>query len=278
MVEAGFADDLSAIDRFSARLIDNAPLNRRTQPRFGLLESLADELRACDSLEDRWQSVVSQFAQVGADQLNYGVFTNPELDRSAAPVQFLSTMSSDWLDYYSSERLDQHELHAAVARAGLLRPYQWGASGLDLLTGSARCASQELTAEAGLRSGLHIPLVDPLDPELPAGSFTIGSSLSEAEFFAAIAGREGELIAAAQLFHMFGLAEMRGRELPGAPLTVRERDCLALVAEGMRIDQLAERLGLSRPTIEMHLRNARKKLGATTLASAVAKGLVSGQI
>jgi DNA-binding CsgD family transcriptional regulator len=47
----------------------------------------------------------------------------------------------------------------------------------------------------------------------------------------------------------------------------------------LRNDRIAEKLGISRPTVELHLANARRKLNAKTreqaLARAVALGLLS---
>ena len=61
-------------------------------------------------------------------------------------------------------------------------------------------------------------------------------------------------------------------------LTSRECDCLAFVASGLRIAEIAQRLGVSVVTIEFHLRNARQKLGAQTRDHAVALALMRGAI
>lgn len=56
-------------------------------------------------------------------------------------------------------------------------------------------------------------------------------------------------------------------------LSPRERECLKEVAGGARVKQIADDLGLARVTIEMHLKNARIKLGAKTLPGAIARAL-----
>lgn len=53
----------------------------------------------------------------------------------------------------------------------------------------------------------------------------------------------------------------------------REHDCLTLVAKGWRVAQIADHLGVSEVTVNFHLRNARKKLGARTLPETVAKAI-----
>lgn len=53
------------------------------------------------------------------------------------------------------------------------------------------------------------------------------------------------------------------------PLTAREREVLALVAEGYTARQIAGRLGLSPKTVENHRANIMEKLGVHTIAGLV---------
>ena len=55
------------------------------------------------------------------------------------------------------------------------------------------------------------------------------------------------------------------------PLTARERDALALVAEGKTDWEISIILGISEATARFHVDNARRKLGAVTRAQAVAR-------
>jgi DNA-binding CsgD family transcriptional regulator len=57
---------------------------------------------------------------------------------------------------------------------------------------------------------------------------------------------------------------------PGSGLTPREREVLALVAEGQTNAQVAERLWISAGTVRRHLENAYAKLGVHTRTAAVA--------
>jgi len=61
-------------------------------------------------------------------------------------------------------------------------------------------------------------------------------------------------------------------------LSPRERDCLQCLAAGLRPDAIADRLRIAKVTADMHLTNARRKLGCRTMAEAVARALMSGQI
>jgi DNA-binding NarL/FixJ family response regulator len=55
-----------------------------------------------------------------------------------------------------------------------------------------------------------------------------------------------------------------------ATLSPREREILALLADGLTGQTIAERLFLSPETVRTHVRNATSKLGATTRVQAVA--------
>ncbi|QPH55725.1 helix-turn-helix transcriptional regulator [Pontivivens ytuae] len=61
-------------------------------------------------------------------------------------------------------------------------------------------------------------------------------------------------------------------------LTVREHDVLCMLANGMRNDAVAHRLGIAEVTVRKHVLSARAKLGAATREQAIALALRSGQL
>ncbi len=64
----------------------------------------------------------------------------------------------------------------------------------------------------------------------------------------------------------------------GLRLTARERDVMLHFSQGLRAARIAERLGVSRGTVDLHAANARRKLRAQTMPAAVAKALRYGLI
>lgn len=56
-------------------------------------------------------------------------------------------------------------------------------------------------------------------------------------------------------------------------LTGKQRQVMALVAQGLTNEEIAEVLGLSKRTIDAHLRNGMKNLGAPNRAAAVVLAL-----
>lgn len=61
-------------------------------------------------------------------------------------------------------------------------------------------------------------------------------------------------------------------------LTHRERDVLALLAEGLSTDKIAERLHLSKPTVRNHVQNLLPKLGVHSRAEAVVFAIKYGLV
>ena len=63
-----------------------------------------------------------------------------------------------------------------------------------------------------------------------------------------------------------------------AKLSVRERDCLQWAAAGKSDWDISLILGISRHTVDAHMRKAMRKLDSVSRTQAVAKALVSHQI
>ena len=62
----------------------------------------------------------------------------------------------------------------------------------------------------------------------------------------------------------------------GTVLTNREREILALLADGLANKQIAARLGISKNTVKTHLELMFDKLGVSSRAEAVATGVRRG--
>ena len=67
-----------------------------------------------------------------------------------------------------------------------------------------------------------------------------------------------------------------GEAAVGAVLSNREREILALLADGLVNKQIAARLGISTNTVKTHLELLFDKLGVATRAEAVATGVKRG--
>ena len=224
----------------------------------------------------RWQKFAAALADIGCDQINYGFLdleTAARMDARCDPA--LSTMAGDWLAHYVDRRYDLVDHVLAHVRAGNHAPMRWNnaptrGTHSHIAFGEAR--------EAGLRSGILVPLAGPRGSSLPGAAIMIGSSARETEFSRMFAGRLPALVSLAHLFHAGAVGELLRRHDNAASLSGRERDVLQFIARGERIDQVAHRLSLARVTVELHLRNARRKLRCRTVAEAVARAMLYGEI
>lgn len=70
--------------------------------------------------------------------------------------------------------------------------------------------------------------------------------------------------------------EIRGRISEPAVLTPREHEILVLVAEGLGVQEIGERLSVSSSTVKTHLQRTYQRLGVSERAAAVAEAMRRG--
>lgn len=237
-----------------------------------------DELFGCRTMEQRWSCLTEIYRSLGFDQINYAVLNLTSGSRAEASVTQYSTMDAGWIEHYLSDRLDLHDPHVRFVREMGWQPYFFEAAAMvDRLESRERSVIEQ-AADAGLRSQISVVFPGATGEQGPSGGITIGSSLAVKDFRAAVNGKEQQLIALSMIFHNLSLPEVRRSQMNLRPLTARERDCLRYTADGLRIGQIAQRLAISNVTIELHLRNARRKLKAATTAQAVAHAILAGEL
>lgn len=242
------------------------------------LGETVERLRCAADQDERWGILTGVLAENGADQINYAVLNLADGDRSTASVTQFSTMDASWIEHYIDRRLDLNDPHVAYARDGNLRPYAFHERLSDALVDPGQRDVIRQAAEAGLRSQISFLAPDQNNPRSPIGGMTIGSSITAREFYSGVVGKEAGLLAIGMLFHNLSIGEVRRGQVGARPLSARERDCLTYLALGLRTTRIAERLGIAEVTVELHLRNARRKLRAATSAQAVARGLQFGDL
>lgn len=132
--------------------------------------------------------------------------------------------------------------------------------------------------EIGFQSGLGIPMRLQGAPRY--GGFNLGTGMSSADF-------ERAILPKAEMFRTFCLfAHRRIDELTykgevltnRKPLSPREKQCITLLAAGLRANDIAWSLNLSTAAVRLYLRNARIKLGANTKEQAIVIAMQKGFI
>jgi len=224
----------------------------------------------------RWNALTSGLASIGLDQINYAFLdfgTYGRMDARGDPA--MSTMRRDWIDHYTSQQYDMADEIVAHVRAGRFDPKFFRLSRPDHF--EHRTMAEE-AREAGLKAGLLTPLPGPWGDCLPAAGIVMGSSLGEDEAETIARAHGPQLIALAHVLHVGMSGELLRLRAGAGRLSARERDCLEGLARGLRIARIADRLTLAEATVNLHLRNARRKLAARTLPEAVAKAILYRQI
>jgi DNA-binding CsgD family transcriptional regulator len=130
--------------------------------------------------------------------------------------------------------------------------------------------------EFGVRSAFFVPTL-PHGPD-GFGGFVLSSGGDPRHFASCIRSHGGEIRLAAMHAHQTVRRVARGSAAVEAGLSARERECLQGLARGERISRIAVRLGVADVTVEMHVKNARAKLGAATRDQAIARAVAAGLI
>lgn len=230
-------------------------------------------MMAADTAARRWEVLVAAFTHHGLTQLAYGFADEESFQKPNSSGELaMTTMPPALLDRYFGLG-GYHALDPLMKylRAGRLEPMMFDIDALENPSETLR----DIRA-LGVVNGVLIPL-PPLAGRAMAG-LIVGSGLSAARTRKVMDEHGPRLISLTHLFHARASGELLRRR-DGVPLlTSRERDCLQIISRGERVAAAAHQLGLSEATVELHLRNARHKLGARSLPEAVARALMYRQI
>ncbi|WP_420470608.1 LuxR C-terminal-related transcriptional regulator [Brevundimonas sp. FT23042] len=221
----------------------------------------------------------------GLDHFTLG-FIDGATETAPGALRIWTSLSDDWMEEYYAQGYPVHDyvLHQVEALdAGRpLSAFEWGVhlADRDHVAPTTRPVLAGV-ADAGLAAAMSFAgrHVEAGAERRFAASFGCATA-SMAETRRRIEAHRNELVIAA-----FALAPLLAPELERtgpaegrSPLTGRERDVLARFAQGLRPERIADRMGLSKRTVDMHAANARRKLKARTLAEAVATGVRRGLI
>lgn len=151
-----------------------------------------------------------------------------------------------------------------------LLPFVWSCG--ELKTKDADGLS--LAHEFGISSFMAFPLRN--GDATRYGNFTVFCRDANHQSWLQHAQRFGPLLQlTAQFFHD-SLAGPDGApiEPSGVRLSPRQRECLLWASRGLSTKHIADRLTLSEPVVNEYLHTAKRKLGCTTRAHAVARAIL----
>lgn len=251
------------------------------------LERLLAVMMAGQADEDRVIGAYTGFLRdFGLDHFTLG-FIDGGAGEEAEVLRIWTSLPDAWMEEYFARDYPAHDYVIgrveAMDQDRPLAVFDWGLhmaheSHVSSATRPVLCG----VADAGLGAamsfvGRHVE--DGRDRRFAASFGCSSASIDETR--RRIDRHRNELVIAS-----FAMAPLLAPALDGprkarrgaSPLTGRERDVLGRFAQGLRPDRIADRLGLSKRTVDMHAANARRKLGARTIAEAVAIATREGLI
>jgi len=246
-------------------------------PVFRTLESrmeqsfagLLDALEQAGTPDEAWRAGSEWLAATGVEWCLYTYTAERWVPGGQQRIRY-SSLPPAWMDHYSAQgffRVDPAIRHCVE---GIVPTF----TGIDAPARGEVSARRlwEDALSAGLGSGVVIPL---RLPGSALGGFSLVTGMVGREFLAwhRRCGRWATLGAHAIDQRVLTLAAPPTEKIRLSP---RERECLTWLASGLRHDRIAEKLGITVPTVELHLANARRRLGARTREQALARAVALG--
>ncbi|MBW8270378.1 helix-turn-helix transcriptional regulator [Caldovatus aquaticus] len=242
------------------------------------LLDMLERVGAARSAGAVWSEAVAGFAAIGVAWCHHA-YAPPAWAAPGTPARLrLTTLPPSWMAHYEASgflRMDASRRHCARAVTPLPVGEEF-ARALGDADWARMCA--EAAAVAGIGCGLAVPLRPA--PGTAHGGFTLLTRLRGPAFAAwrRAHERSAALVAHAVAQRILEVTEALAPVTAVPRLSPRERECLSWLAAGLRNDRIAERMGIARATVDLHLARARRKLGAATREQALAKALSFGLI
>ncbi len=240
-----------------------------------LVRPLVEAAYAGEDLLPLLRSVARSF---GFDHFEHGVSlsTHPNAQTHSF---MLTTLPREWITLYDEHARIEDDPRVAFGIQSTL-PFVWDQKSLR----GKSTAVDEFRASAatfGVCSGVSVSIRD-AHSRLALTSLTSNRrSLSHADR-ERIATRLGDFIVLGKYLHELVAMAILEEQIPpiarGAPLSKRERQCLAMAANGLTSGEIAVKLGISERTADFHFCNVLTKLNVMSRQEAVARAIAQGII
>ncbi|MER9947308.1 LuxR family transcriptional regulator [Mesorhizobium sp. M0047] len=207
----------------------------------------------------------------GATNLLAGPIPPPHaLRREQLSHVLLDAWPEQWSErYFSKGYLDRDPTIQLVSRGS--RPFRWSEMGEMCRICPSGWRIMDEATEFKLCEGFTIPFAT---LERQAVGFSVAGEKLDPDPHDRIAF---QFVAACAFGCAAILADGKGNSKP-VSLSSRQRDVLSWASEGLTVDEIADRLSISRNTADTHLRAARERLGVASTVHAVAEAFRQGLI
>ncbi len=238
-------------------------------------------IEGCDRLnsattEAEITTAIQRFIEnKGFWSFNLGYLDTVNHTANEAPLKWISTMDAEWEEHYMSEGYDAVDFAVRELRKERPSPILVGYELLkqkQSLTPTEEKYLKE-ASEANWHNGAVIPLGSlPMGNTPPIG-IGVASDLKAEAFQQVWKEQSTEVLIFMNYMNQILSQSMASLLYDIEPLTVREKDCLAFLALGLRPEAIGDKLFIATVTVNLHISTARRKLKATTNAHAVAKAI-----
>lgn len=229
----------------------------------------AGTIENAKTIEEAWERFLKAVAAVGFE---FAIYLTAGSDNEAPPCSLsnlpeVPETSRTLFDPFLDHCCNSYEITRTGTEYLESHPY---------LTNAEQDFVRDVAKTTGFISGVGIPVK--LKGSERYGGFNLGTRLPREEFEATHAANFETYRAYCLIAHR-RFEELRRRsagQMSARALSPREKQCITLLAAGLRTPRIAEALGVSEPAIHLYVRNARRKLDAKTREEAVAKALTQG--
>ncbi|MFT4073902.1 MAG: LuxR family transcriptional regulator [Asticcacaulis sp.] len=233
-----------------------------------LFEDFIRDSQAAGTAEVLFAHLKRCVGQYGYDRLIFSVAYDPSLPADHHRPNIFNLYPEDWQKTYLEKgyaRLDP-VLHAAVTHSSA---FTWANLEATSSYSPAQSRLMNEAIDAGLNSGIGVPM-----RALRAiGGLGLASTLAHDSAEAHL----GLINALCTQFYL-SYRRLHAPPPPAVLLSAKEREVLTWVAAGKTDDEVGAILGISRNTVDTHMRHIFRKLDATNRVTAVVTGLTHGHI
>jgi len=228
-----------------------------------------DKAKNCTRLEDLTKVLQQAIETLGFSRWAY----QTQLPNQVFPL-IVHSFPALWVEHYTAENYSS--LDPVITKGGLqTAPFLWSALSNSEDKSRKQSAYLAEAADFGLTDGIGIPI-----PGLNGRNtiLSMASDENENAINKQILQYQDQMIALGFAFHSFVIDLGQHSTSNPNPLSDREIHCLSLVIQGKTSRQIADITGITQRTVNFHIENAKRKLGALSRTHAAAEAVRKGFI
>jgi DNA-binding CsgD family transcriptional regulator len=239
------------------------------------LNDFIAELNSKKTFDSVWQLVCKFFADHGLPWVCYG-YSNLVVGLENSVPTFRSTIREDFVKRWFEEGLYAEDpavrhtlsfLHGKVFGAEFITKNQ-----------TTKAVWEFYNDMRSIDSNSVIVMPIRNNPRMATGFFEIGGAFKTKEMKKYLVDNKDRITLAIHYADHRLVELTKAEDAFDSGLTVREKQCLQWLAKGLHNQGIATKLGISLPTVKLHLLNARNKLKASTREQALVRAVNFGLI